>query len=137
MNKKNIKIIIIASILSWGINPLLIFFYTAITFFYKIELEAPITAYFIYGNFPLFVAGSYIAYSKTTSRVPICISVSILYVFYKILLNNIYSIDQIVGDSGLNLVELINVAIRNILIIIGSCAIVEYIRGNFLTRHSR
>ena len=133
MNKRNLKIIIIASVLSWGINPLLIFIYTAITFLYKIELRAPITAYLIYGYSPLFVAGIYIAYSKTTSRVPICISVSILYVLYKILLNNIYAIDRITGDSGLDLVTMINLVTLNILITIGSCTIVEYIRGKFLT----
>lgn len=93
MNKQNIKIAIIAIILSWGINPLIMLIHIAITYVTEIKLGAPLTAYLIYGYFPLFVTGIYIAFAKTTSRTQICILVSIFYVLKKALFDNLFYAD--------------------------------------------
>ena len=85
MNKQNLKIAIVAILLSWATNPMLMLIHTGIRFISEIKLDAPLSAYFIYGYFPLIVAGIYIGFSKTTSRIQIGILVSILYLLKRTL----------------------------------------------------
>ena len=131
MNKQNLKIAI-AILLSWATNPILILIDTGITFISNIKLDAPLSAYFIYGYFPLIVAGIYIGCSKTTSQIQIGILVSILYVLKGTLFADLFEADLRHNHLQYRIVILANLTILYTVILIGSCAITEHIRKKFV-----
>ena len=128
MNKQNLKIAIVATLLSWATNPILILIDTGITFISSIKLDAPLSAYFIYGYFPLIVAGIYIGCSKTTLRIQISILVSILYVIKSTLFADLFEADLRHNHLQYRIVILVNLTILYTVIVTGSCAITEHIR---------
>ena len=131
MNKQNLKIAR-AILLSWATNPILILIDTGITFISNIKLDAPLSAYFIYGYFPLIVAGIYIGCSKTTSQIQIGILVSILYVLKGTLFADLFEADLRHNHLQYRIVILANLTILYTVILIGSCAITEHIRKKFV-----
>ena len=132
MNKQNLKITVIAIILSWVINPLIMLIHTAISYVTEIKFGAPLTAYLIYGYFPLFVTGSYIAFAKTTSQMKICILVGIFYVLKRALFDNLFDGDTRHDFSQYRPIILINLTVLSALIVLGSYAIVDHIRKKIL-----
>ena len=128
MNKQNLKIAIVAILLSWATNPMLMLIHTGIRFISEIKLDAPLSAYFIYGYFPLIVAGIYIGFSKTTSRIQIGILVSILYLLKRTLFGDLFDADVRHSHLQYRIVILANLTILYAVIVSGSCAITEYIR---------
>ena len=132
MNKQNLKIAIVAILLSWATNPILMLIHTGITFISEIKFDAPLSAYFIYGYFPLIVAGIYIGCSKTSSRIQIGILVSILYLLKRALFGDLFDADFRHNHLQYRMVILANLTILYAVIVSGSCAITEYIRKKFV-----
>jgi len=128
MNKENFKIVLVGTILILAINPLIMLIHTTIEFFSEIKFDTPLTAYLICGYFPLFVAGIYIASAKTTSRIQICILVSMFYVLKRAFFDNLFDADPRHDFLQYKIIILINLTVLSSLIVIGSCAIADRIR---------
>ena len=132
MNKQNLKIGIVASILLLATNPLIMLIHTFITFISHINFTLPLSAYFIYGYFPLVVVGVYIGFSKTAAKMPIGLLLSVLYLLKRVLLGDLFDSDFRHTHLQHGVIIFVNLALLYCIIVAGSCAITDYFKKKFV-----
>lgn len=134
MESRDIKIIIIGTIISLVVNPLIMLIHTFIDFFSTVEISVPLTQFFLYGYFPLVIAGVYIAITKSNKKILIAVLVGFLYGLSGILLNYFLSDFDYVYSKHFEatatfiLIRYINLFLLYIILISGSCVITSYIK---------
>jgi len=131
MNNRTLKVLIVAISLSWITDYLIAAIHTSLSFIPGFELDAPLSAYLVYGYTPLIVAGVYIGFSNTASKIQIGLLVAISYIIKRILLDGLFETDLRHSYPGNIIVILANLTILYILIVNGSLAITEIIRKKF------
>jgi hypothetical protein len=142
MESRDIKIIIIGTIISLIVNQFIIFIHTLIDFLRPIEFEIPLTGYFLFGYFPLAIAGIYIGITKSNKKITISILVgllyslsNILYGYYDMLTSNfpLYFPEHLEMSTTLKIISGINFSLLYVLLIAGSCAITSYIKERYFS----
>lgn len=140
MESRDLKIIIIGTVISLIVNPFITFIHTFIGFFSTIEFDIPLTGYFLYGYSPLAIAGIYIGITRSNKKIITSILVGLLYSLSRILYNNIFIDmsdfylvfpDFFETNTALNLINGITFSLMYVLLISGSCAITSYIKERF------
>ena len=91
MESRDLKIILIATVISVIVNPFIMLIHTFIELFSTVKIGVPLTQFFLYGYFPLVIAGVYIAITKSNKKILISILVGLLYGLSGILFNYLFS----------------------------------------------
>jgi len=137
MESKDLKIILLSTIISLVINPFIMLIHTFIEFLSTVKISIPLTQYFLYGYSPLAIAGVYIAITKSNKKNLIAILVALLYGLLGILFDYFFSGFDYVFSKYFEtttvfiLIRYINIFIFYIILISGSCAITSYIKERY------
>lgn len=139
MKSRDLKIILIGTIISLIVNPFIMLIHTGIEFFRTVETSVPLTQYFLYGYSPLVIAGVYIAITKSSKKIITSILVGLLYGLFGILFGYFFSgFDYFFSNhfettTTFIVVRYINLFLFYVILIVGSCIITSYIKERYLS----
>ena len=137
MESRDLKIILLATIISLIVNPFIMLIYTFLEFFSTVKIGVPLTQYFLYGYSPLIIAGGYIAITKSNQKILISIMVGIFYGLSSILLNYFFAGSDYFFSrhfettTAFILIRYINLFLLYVILISGSCVITSYIKERY------
>ena len=141
MESRDLKIILIGTIISLIVNPFITAIHTSIEFFTTVKISVPLTVYFLYGYSPLVIAGAYIANTKSKKIMLTSIWVGLLYGLSGILFDYFFSSFDYIFSKHFEstrvsiLIGYFNRFIFYIILISGSCAVTSYIKGRYSNIH--